>query len=350
MTERVLFVASLYNDGILAHGLSYEYYNLYKPLEQAVGNVDTFDFMQRMHEIGGERMNGLLLETVKRDRPALVLVVPFRDEFDPAVMDDLMKCTTTVAYFFDDIWRREYSEFWAPHFTYVTTSDVNGVRRFREAGSNNAVYSPFACNHEIFVKKDLEKIYDVAFVGQFHPNRAWWIRELRRAGINIAVWGHGWDTGSVGEEDLVRIFNQARISLNLSNSNSLDLRYVLALRRPISETLRTWKRTARAFMRGDSKNREQVKGRHFEISACGGFQISYYVEGLERHYQIGEEIALYASPDDLIETIRYYLKHDDEREAIALRAYERTWREHTMARRFRDLLGQTGHAELLVAP
>lgn len=349
MTERVLFVASLYNNGIEAHGLSYEYYNLYQPLEQAVGKVvDTFDFMQKTHEAGFQRMNESLLEKVKRDRPAFVLVVPFRDEFDPAMMDEIKSYTTTVAYFFDDVWRREYSASWAPHFTYVTTSDINGVRRFREAGSHNAIYSPFGCNHEIFAKKNLEKTYDVAFVGQFHPYRAWWIRQVRRAGIKVAVWGHGWDTGSVGEEELVRIFNQARINLNLSNSASWDMRYVLTLRRPLWETLRTWKRTARSLMRGDSKTREQVKGRHFEISACGGFQVSYYVEGLERHYRIGEEIALCVSPDDLIETIRYYLKHDDEREAIALRAYERTAREHTMERRFHDLLAQTGHTHLLM--
>jgi spore maturation protein CgeB len=349
MTERVLFVASLYNNGIEAHGLSYEYYNLYKPLEQAVGNVETFDFMQKAHDLGRQRMNESLLEVVKRDRPQFVLVVPFMDEFEPGMMDELKKYTTTVAYFFDDMWRREYSEFWAPHFTYVTTSDVNGVRRFGEAGSANAIYSPFGCNHEIFVKMDCAKIYDVAFVGQFHPYRAWWIRQIRRAGIDVGVWGHGWGTGHVGEEDLVRIFNQARINLNLSNSTSWDLRYVLALRRPILETLRIWKRTARSLKRGDSKDREQVKGRHFEISACGGFQLSFYVEGLERYYRIGEEIALYASPDDLIETIRYYLKHDEKREGIALRAYERTSREHTMVHRFRDLLGQTGHSDLLVA-
>ncbi len=345
MTNRVMFVASLFNNGREEHGLSYEYYNLYKPLEQAVGSVDTFDFMQKAREGGLQRMNESLLALVKRDRPAFVLLVPFRDQFDPAVMDELKKYTTTVAYFFDDVWRREYSDFWAPHFTYVTTSDVNGVRRFREAGSANAVYSPFGCNHEIFMKKDFEKIYDVAFVGQFHPYRAWWIRQIRRAGINVGVWGHGWGTGHAGEDDMVRIFNQARINLNLSNSTSWDLRYVLALRRPITETLRAWKRT---IMRGDAKDREQVKGRHFEISACGGFQLSYYVEGLERHYRIGEEIALYASPDDLIETIRYYLKHDDEREEIAIRAYERTTREHTMVHRFRDLLGRTGHSDLLV--
>ena len=344
-----MLVASLYNDGLKERGLSYEYYNLLKPLEQVVGSVNTFDFMQTVLDVGGPGMNRSLLETVKRERPALLVVVPFKDELDPAVMDEISTHTTTVAYFFDDPWRREFSEFWAKHFTFVTTSDVKGVRRFQEAGADNAIYSPFGCNHEIFVRKDLEKIYDVAFVGQFHPYRAWWVRQVRKAGISVAVWGHGWGAGRVEQEDLVRIFNQARINLNLSNCVSWDLRYVLSLRRPVPETLRTWKNTSQSLIQGDSKTREQVKGRHFEISACGGFQASFYAEGLEQHYGIGEEIVLFTSPDDLIETIRYYLKHDAERERIALRAYQRTIKEHTMGHRFRELLTHVGHADLLVS-
>jgi len=349
MAQGVTFVASLYNDGSKERGLSYEYYNLFKPLEQVAGAVNTFDFMQVTRDLGKARMNQTLLEMVKRDRPALLVIVPFRDEFDPAVMDELRSHTTTVAYFFDDVWRREFSEFWAKHFTFVTTADVRGVRRFQEAGADNAIYSPFGCNQEIFEKRNAEKIYDVAFVGGYHPYRAWCIRQLRRAGIKVAVWGQGWGSGRVEQEDLVRIFNQARINLNLSNSVSWDLRYVLSLRRPVRETMRTWKNTARSLIEADSKTREQVKGRHFEISACGGFQISFYVEGLEHHYEIGEEIVLFTSPDDLIETIRYYLKHDAERETIASRAYQRTIKEHTMGHRFRELLTHIGHADLLVS-
>src|SRR5258707_10103829 len=84
MTKGVTFVASLYNDGSKERGLSYEYYNLFKPLEQVAGVVDTFDFMQTARDLGKARMNQSLIEIVKRDRPAVLMVVPFRDEFDPA--------------------------------------------------------------------------------------------------------------------------------------------------------------------------------------------------------------------------------------------------------------------------
>lgn len=350
MTSPALFVASLYNDGQRDRGFSYEYCNLYQPLARVVESVQTFDFMQIAAEIGIARMNEQLLEAVKRERPALTLVVPFTDELQAEVIDEMSRHTTTVAYFFDDMWRLEYSQSLARHFTFVTTSDVKGVRRFHEAGLDNAVYSPFGCNHRIFQKQDLAKIYDVTFVGGYHPSRAWWLQQVRDAGINVSVWGQGWGTGRVEQDDLVRIFNQSKINLNLSNSAEWDLRYVLTLKRPIRDTVRAWRNTARAWQGHDSKNREQVKGRHFEINACGGFQLSYYIEGLERHYRIGDEIALYASPDDLVETIRYYLKHDAERETIARAGYERTSREHTMERRFIDLCEQVGLGRLTTEP
>lgn len=96
-------------------------------------------------------------------------------------------------------------------------------------------------------------------------------------------------------------------------------------------------RLARHFQRPP-----QTQLEHFEINACGGFQLSYYVEGLERHYQIGDEIALYASPEELVEKACYYLKHEDEREVVAQRGYERRLREHTMERRFRELFERMG--------
>jgi spore maturation protein CgeB len=291
-------------------------------------------------------MNTGLLDTVKRDRPALTVVVPFRNEFRPEVMDEIKQYTTSVAYFFDDMWRRLYSHFWASHFSYVTTSDVNGVRRFAEAGHANALYSPFACNQDVFVRTDSQKIYDVSFVGGYHPTRAWWIKKLRDAGVEVAVWGEGWGTQRVSQEDLVKIFNQTKINLNLSNSAMWDLRYVLTLNRPMRDTVRAWRGVTRSLYGRDSKISEQVKGRHFEIGACGGFQASYYVEGLELHYQLRDEIVIYVSPDDLVETIRYYLKHNAEREAIANRAYVRTLMDHRMERRLADICNQIGLGHL----
>ena len=339
---KILFVGAMYEHGSTSRGRSYEYYNLFQSLEQVADQVDSFDFLEVARGQGREAMNRELVMTVKRNRPDLVFVVPFTDELEPAAMDEIASVTKTIGYFFDDMWRVAYARAWAPHFTFITTSDVNGPGKFRSAGHSNVIYSPFACNTRIFVDKGLPVKYDVSFVGQFHPVRAWYLRQLRRAGLKVHAWGHGWPDGRVGQEAMVEIFNQSRINLNLSNTISWDVRYLSSLRRPMSETLRAWRGIWNAARHPDAKTREQVKGRHFEINACGGFQLTYYVEGLDRCYRIGDELAVYAAPDELVEKVRHFLANDDERMAIARRGHQRTLREHTMEKRFRDLLNQAG--------
>ena len=39
----------------------------------------------------------------------------------------------------------------------------------------------------------------------------------------------------------------------------------------------------------------------------------------------------------MIDKIRYYLKHNKEREAIALSGYEQTLKEHTYEKRFNEI-------------
>ncbi|MBI3240808.1 MAG: glycosyltransferase [Chloroflexi bacterium] len=328
---KVLLAAARHDYGDKSRGLSNEYYNLFLPLERVVDSVVLFDFMEQFQSQGRERMNHDLLEMVKRERPDVAIIVLHTDQVMPEVIDEVNRHTITVGYFFDDMWRVNFSRFWAKHFTWVTTSDVNGVRKFRQAGFSNTIFLPFACNHRIFVKKDLPKLYDVTFVGQYHPHRAWLLNQLKRAGIKAQIWGYKWGNGRLDQDAMVDVFNQSRINLNFSNCVSWDARYLLSSPNAVKDTLR-------ALVKRDVKTHEQIKGRHFEINACGGFQLSYYVEGLERCYAIGEEMALYADPDDLVEKIRYYLKDEDERETVARRGYERTLTEHTMEKRFQQLL------------
>lgn len=339
---KVLLVTMKYDYGDKARGLSGDYYYFECPLKQLGLDVKSFDYMSVFHEQGRERMNQNLLDLVRQEKPEVTVVVPYTDQFIPKIMDEINKHTVTIGYYFDDTWRIEYSGFWAKHFNYVTTSDVNGINRWRDAGYKNFLYSPFGCNHRLFVKKNLPKMYDVSFIGGYHPYRAWCLRKLRKAGLRVHAWGHGWPNGRVGFEGMVDVFNQSRINLNLSNNESWDVRYVLSPMRPVKNSLRVWKNILRTTVRPDNKIREMVKARHFEINACGGFQLSYYVEGLEKHYRIGEEIAICESADVMLEKAFYYLKHEDEREAIAHQGYERVLRDHTMEKRFADLFDAIG--------
>ena len=269
---KVLLVSMKYDYGDKSRGSSLERHYFEEPLQCLVATVITFDFMTVLQEQGKERMNQALLNLVCHEKPDVTIVSPYTDQFIPQIMDEINKHTITLGYYFDDTWRIEYSGFWAKYFTYVTTSDVNGVKKWQDAGCNNFIYSPFGCNHRFFVKKGLPKLYDVSFVGGYHPFRAWCLRRLSKAGIAVQAWGHGWPNGRLSFEGMVDVFNQSRINLNLSNNESWDLRYVLSPMKPVKESFGVMRNTFRAATHPDTKTREMVKARHFEINACGGFQ------------------------------------------------------------------------------
>lgn len=328
---RVLLIYSENEYGDPVRGRSYAYYNFYEVLKNMPVELHTFDLFVEMKAHGRDRMNRCLLELAESWKPDVCLVLPYTDEFMPETIEQLNRHTITIAYFFDDMWRVNYSRFWAKYYRYVTTSDINGVAKFRNDGHDNAIYSPFACNETVYRKKNLNPKYDVSFVGGFHPFRKWLLSRIAKAGIGTYVRGYGWPGGPVDQEEMIDIFNQSRINLNISNSVSWDLRYLLS-------SIRGAAITFRSAIKRDTKVREQVKGRNFEINACGAFQFSYYVEGLEKSYSIGDEIVVYASPEELVEKIQYYLRHDGDARRIAENGFNRTIRDHTMRSRLQAIL------------
>ena len=77
-----------------------------------------------------------------------------------------------------------------------------------------------------FIRKKTPHYYDVSFVGQYHPHRAWYFRHLKKAGIDVHAWGYGWPNGRLSFNDMIDVFNQSKINLNMSNCVSWDLRYL----------------------------------------------------------------------------------------------------------------------------
>ncbi|MCB9460379.1 MAG: glycosyltransferase [Anaerolineaceae bacterium] len=57
--------------------------------------------------------------------------------------------------------------------------------------------------------------------------------------------------------------------------------------------------------------------RSVEIPACGGFMLAPYNAEIDSLFTEGKEAAYFRSFDDLVEKIRYYLAHEDERQRIA---------------------------------
>ena len=121
------------------------------------------------------------------------------------------------------------------------------------------------------------------------------MQRLADIGIPVACFGAGWTNGRVDNESMELIFRASRINLNISNSVSHDLRFVLSGPRNFLHYLRSPKRV------------EQMKARNFEIPLAGGFQLTNYVPCLERYLTIGNEVTIYSTPEECAGQIRYFL-------------------------------------------
>jgi hypothetical protein len=72
----------------------------------------------------------------------------------------------------------------------------------------------------------------------------------------------------------------------------------------------------------------RIKGRIAEICLCGGFVLSEYVPGIEEVFEVDKEIAVFHSGDEMVEKIKFYLEHEDDRETIASNGYIRALRDY----------------------
>ena len=75
--------------------------------------------------------------------------------------------------------------------------------------------------------------------------------------------------------------------------------------------------------------------RLYELPANGVMQISDGGKYLDAFFKTGEEIIGYDGADDLIDKIRYYLAHDEERKRIALAGYKKVLGSDRIGQRLR---------------
>ncbi|MCF8418512.1 MAG: glycosyltransferase [Melioribacteraceae bacterium] len=314
-------------------GLSYEYINIHQPLVELFGerNVINYDFMKILRGENRDELNEDIKKFIDSESPGIVLFCLFEDEFDAGTIDYISSVSNTICYFFDDPWRQSYVRKWINHFSFFSTPDYYMYLKYIHEGIQNALYSPFGFNSSIYKKKNLEYKYDVSFVGGYSAYRKWVIKYLAKAGIKVHTFGRGWDTDKswITNEEMVNIFNQSRINLNLSNGIYYDYNYLF-------NSFKSPKAIKQILL--NKKNKEQVKGRHFEINGCGGFQLSYFVPGLNKVYLIDEEIAVYEDIRNLADEINFFLENDSLREEIALKGYERSMKDHTSQKYLSELI------------
>lgn len=78
--------------------------------------------------------------------------------------------------------------------------------------------------------------------------------------------------------------------------------------------------------------------RVFDILGCGGFLLTNYQQELGDLYEIGKDVEIFTSKEELADKAAYYLTHEEERQKIARSGYEKTRALHTYETRISQMI------------
>ncbi len=247
----------------------------------------------------------------------------------PGAIDRLKALGAPVVFWFvEDYTTLSYWKAVAPHYDYFFCIQKGGfLEKLAEAGAPYAGYLPQAADTSIHRPVELtgaekeEYGSDISFMGAGYPNRRRFFSGL--LDMSLKIWGTEWDlltpvgrrvvnqNQRIEPEEYVKIFNTARINLNLHSS----------LTHPGVDPL------------GDF-----INPRTYEIAACGGFQLVDRRDYMAETFKIGDEMVTFSDIDDLREKISFYLAHPEKRERIAADSRRRVLREHTFVHRMARMI------------
>lgn len=310
---KILVCMLKYDYGITSWGLSHEWIHIYDTFEQMKKEYDfqiiPFDFGKYIYDgpNGIENMNKDLLSLFRKEKPDMVWFAFFQgNEFYDDTLREMRESSFTVNQAFDDQWRFEnFSKIKAPLVSMWLTPQKKSLKMFEDAEINNAMFSPFGVNTNVFYPiEGIEQDIDISFVGQPHSDRSYIINSLKEAGFNVQTFGRGWQgrQSYLEWKQVNEIYNRSKINLNLTMTSDKSIR--------------------------------QLKGRNFEICAAGGFQLTEEFEEIDDFFKtgFGREIMPFEGLGELIYFCDHYL-HSYDRIEIAQGGYERTLKDHTWKKR-----------------
>lgn len=344
---KILFAGLTNHNYDSRQGMSFERETFLESMKSMPGIEVDYIAFDSIPKIGKRAWNQNLLEHVHSSHPDLLFAFMYSDEFDPAVLQKLKTLTTTVAWFSDDSWRfYNYSQVWAPFFSWCVTTYSYMPDLYRKAGQSNVIRSQWGVDADIFKPTFNSNIpaHDVSFVGTWSRPRGEVISFLKRQGINVATYGLGWkNSRRLSFDEMMSVFSTSKINLALNpppglwNMNSLGRLFF----RPHINSIVPDFHFIKNFKTFIHRGVPQIKARHFEIPACGGFLLTSPADDISSWFEPGKEIDTYLTLPELAQKIRFYLAHEPQRSAIAFAARARTIRDHTYHRRFSEIFSVT---------
>ncbi len=214
---------------------------------------------------------------------------------------DLEGIICPTAYITVDTWQSISDYVEAQLYDFVFPAQKTSVEYLRAVGAANVFWLPLGCNPKSHYPVDVPREFDVAFAGSVtlpvHQVRHDLIQHLKSA-FSVHM------TSQVFYDDLCRTIAAGKLVFNHSAVHEVNMRIfeVMAMGRPLIT------------------NRDADRN------------------GLTGLVEDGKHLILYDDSNELVEKVRYYLEHEDEREAIARAGYDLATTTHRYLDRIDTLL------------
>lgn len=181
------------------------------------------------------------------------------------------------------------------------------VPYLRQMGCQNPFYLPLAADPFLHYPVSLTKAEqvefgsDLVFVGNWRPEHEKLFATLNA--FDLAIWGPNDWGRHAGRGNWVRSRWRGRILDGIEYAKAYQAAKIAL--DPI-----------------DPLNVPSHNMRLFEVAACNVFSLVTRTEEVQALFQEGETVVCFDDRDDLLDKVRYYLAHPNERQRIAQQAYE----------------------------
>ena len=173
-----------------------------------------------------------------------------------------------------------------------------------------SIYFPLASSESFYYPvPEIEKIYDVGFIGGNYGIRGEEVKYLIDHGINVEARGPGWPHGPIKFEDNNKFFNQCKIVLGMGNISYC-------------------------------RNFYNPKLRDYDAPMSGSVYITNRTPELEYDYKEDEEIVLINDWDEAVYKIKALLNDESRMQRIRIAAYEAAKKRHSYETQLRNLFNK----------
>ena len=217
-----------------------------------------------------------------------------------------------------------------PLYDWVFTTKTFGLHDMREKlGIDRASillhgYDPEV--HSLQGLSDDEMAYyacDVSFIGTWSPKKQHYLEYLysQLPDLSVKIWGDQWNKAMAGPLNPA-IQHHAVYGREYAKAIGASKINIAIL----------------SERRNGASSGDKITSRSFHIPASGGFMLHERTRQVQAVYEEGEDVACFASPEELVQNVETFLADESGRKRIARSGWERCVPAHSMDERARVIM------------